>query len=136
MATNRLGWLKKRPRFALAILFVAACSYAIDRWFLAGVVASKWIGLPQYEQAMKELQKQSAIWGIVALAFGIAAFVLILPRWTARSIIETTHDTLTASPEGNIWIGYFGQCVLRAGVILFGAFGFAIMIPLAVSLFR
>lgn len=73
MATRFLGWLKNRPRFALAILFVGAYSYAIDRWFLSGVVDSKWIGLPQYEQAMKELQEQSRNWGIVALALGIVA---------------------------------------------------------------
>ena len=29
---------------------------------------SKWIGLSEYEQRMKELEKQSEIWGDVALA--------------------------------------------------------------------
>jgi hypothetical protein len=131
MATNALGWLRNRPRFALAILFVVTCSYAIDRWFFSGAMASKWIGLPQYEQAMKDLQKQSGNWGIVALAFGIVAFVLILPQWPSRSEIEATRGILTASPESNIWIGYFGQCLLRAGIMLFGTFGLAVIIPIA-----
>jgi hypothetical protein len=120
---NFLGWFRNRPRFALAILFVGTSSYATDRWFFSGVTASKWIGLPQYEQAMKELQKQSGNWGIVALAFGIVAFVLILPHWPARSKTEATRGILTASPEGNPWIGYAGQCALRVGIILFGTFG-------------
>lgn len=133
MAARFLAWLKNRPRFALAILFVGAYSYAIDPWFLSGVVDSKWIGLPQYEQAMKELQEQSRNRGIVALALGIVAFVLILPHWPARSKIEATHETLTASPEGNIWIEYLGQCVLRAGIILFGTDFTFFVGPLACS---
>src|SRR6516162_4228508 len=111
MVANFLGRLRARPRFALAILFVGACGYAIDRWFLAGVMASKWIGLSPYEQAMKELQKQSVIWGVVALVLGIVSFVLILPPWPARSKIQVTHSVLTPTPEGNIWTEYFGQCV-------------------------
>lgn len=34
---------------------------------------------------------------------------------------------LTAGPEANIWIGYFGQCALRAGVILFATFALAVL---------
>jgi ABC-type polysaccharide transport system permease subunit len=133
MVANFLGRLKKRRRFALAILFVGACGYAIDRWFLAGVMASKWIGLSEYEQRMKELQKQSEIWGDVALVLGIVAFVLILPTWPARSKSEATHGILTATPEQNIWIEYFLQCVFRAGIILFGAFILAVMVPIAAN---
>jgi hypothetical protein len=89
MATNFLARLKSRPRFALAILLVGACAYAIDRWFFSGVMASKWIGLSEYEQAMKELQRQSLIWGDVAVVLGIVGFVLILPPWPVRSKIES-----------------------------------------------
>ena len=127
MATRFPGWLKNRLRFALAFLFVGACSYATNRWFLSGLVASKWIGLPQYEQAMKELQKRSANWGVAALALGIVAFILTLPHWPVKSKNETTLDALTASAEANIWIGYFGQCALRAGVILFVTFALAVL---------
>jgi hypothetical protein len=133
MATNFLARLKSRPRFALAILLVGACAYAIDSWFFSGVMASKWIGLSEYEQAMKELQRQSLIWGDVAVVLGIVGFVLILPPWPVRSKIESGHRILTATSEGNIWWEYFGQCVFRAGIILFGTFGLAVMIPFAAT---
>jgi ABC-type polysaccharide transport system permease subunit len=133
MATNFLDRLTNRPRLALAILFVGACAYAIDGWFFAGLTASKWIGLSEYEQAMKELQKQSVVWADVALAFGIVALALILPTWPARSKIEATHGILSATPEENIWRKYFVQCVFRAGIILFGTFGLAAMIPFAAN---
>ena len=133
MATNSLGRLKNRPRFALAILFVGACAYAIDSWFFAGLTASKWTGLSEYEQAMKELQKRSVIWGDVALVLGIVAFALTLPTWPARSKIEAAHGILSATPEENIWTEYFVQCVFRAGIILFGTFGLAVMIPFAAN---
>jgi hypothetical protein len=81
-------------------------------------MASKWIGLSEYEQAMKELQKQSEVWGDVALVLGIVTFVLILPTWPARSKSKATHGILTA--PGNIWTEYFGQCIFRTGIILFG----------------
>jgi len=129
MATNFIGWLKNRPRFALAVLFVGACAYAIDRWFFSGVMASKWIGLSEYEQAMKELQKQSEIWGDVALVLGMVTFLLMLPTWPARSKSKATHGILTAPPEGNIWGEYFGQCIFRTGITIFGIFGLAVVIP-------
>jgi len=131
MATTFIARLKSKPRFALAILFVGACAYAVDRWFFSGVMASKWIGLPEYEQAMKELQKHSVIWGDVALVLGIVGFLLILPPWPVRPKIEVTHGILTATPEGNIWTEYFGQCIFRAGITLFGIFGLAVVIPFA-----
>lgn len=59
--------VKNRTRSVVAILLVGACGCAIDRWFFSGVMAGKWIGLSDYEQVMKELQKQSVIWGVVAL---------------------------------------------------------------------
>jgi ABC-type polysaccharide transport system permease subunit len=134
MATNFLGRSKNRPRFVLAILFVGACAYAIDSWFFAGLTASKWIGLSDHEQAMKELQKQSVIWRDVALMFGILAFALILPTWPTRTKSEVTHGILSATPEENIWGEYFVQCVFRAGIILFATFGLAVMIPFAANL--
>jgi ABC-type polysaccharide transport system permease subunit len=133
MATSFLGRLKNRPRFALAILFVGACAYAIDSWFFARLTASKWIGLLEYQQAMKELQKRSVVWGDLALGLGIVAFALILPTWPARSKLEATHRILSATPEENIWTEYFVQCVCRAGIILFGTFGLAVMIPFAAN---
>jgi len=75
----------KKPRLALLILITCLCSYAVDRWFLSGLTAGKWIGLPQYEQAMAGLRMESAKWGGVAVVLGVAAFLLALPRWPARS---------------------------------------------------
>ena len=78
-ATTLLIRLKNRPRYSLAILLAAASSYAIDRWFFSGLIASKWIGLPQYASAMKELLNESRNWGIVALVLEIAARVSAAP---------------------------------------------------------
>ena len=79
------------------------------------------------------LLKQSENWGVVAPAFGIVASLLTLPPLPVRSKIEATPCVLTAIPEGNIWIEYFGQCVFRAGIVLFGTFGLAVMIPFAAN---
>jgi hypothetical protein len=80
---------------------------------------------------MKELQKQSAMWGVVALVLGIVSFVLILPTWPTRSKIEVTDSVLTATPGLNPWTEYFGHCVLRAGIVLLGTFGVAVLILFA-----
>jgi len=77
-----LLWLKNRPRYLFAVLVVTAAAYAVDRWFISGLVASKWIGLPQYASAMKELQNESRNWGIAALVLESAALALSLPRWS------------------------------------------------------
>src|ERR1700751_1106527 len=37
-ATTLLSWLKNRPRYSLAIILAAACSYAIDRCFFSGLL--------------------------------------------------------------------------------------------------
>jgi hypothetical protein len=68
----------------------------------------------------------------VAVVFGIVSLVLILPPWPAQSK-EVTHGVLTTTLEGNIWTEYFGQCVFRAGMILFGTFGLAVMIAFAAN---
>lgn len=136
MATNLLGWIWDRRSYALALLPAAACSYALDRWFFSGLVASKWIGLPQYETAMKELQDQSLHWGITALSLGILTLALVLPRWPVRAEAKTIHPPLTASAEGNVWVEYLGRCIFRAGIIVLATFGLAILIPLTANLFR
>lgn len=136
MEITVLSWIKNKPRYILAIFVVAACSYAIDRWFFSGLVASKWIGLPQYEQAMKELQSQSEKWGIAAVILGIGALALILPHWPVEVKDEIDRATITAGPEPNPWIDFLVLCVVRAGIFLLLTFGFAILIPLVASLFK
>jgi hypothetical protein len=86
----------KTPRLALLILITCSCSCAVDRWFFSGLTASKWIGLPQYEQAMAELRAESAKWGVAAVVLGVAAFLLALPRWPARPAKDATRPALTS----------------------------------------
>jgi len=136
MGISVLSWVRNKPRYVLAILIVAACSYAIDRWFFSGLVASKWIGLPQYEQAMKELQSQSEKWGIAAVILGIVAMPLILPDWPVEAKGDAGRTTITAGPGPNPWIDYLARCAVRAGIFLVLTFGLAVLIPLAANLFR
>ena len=125
----------KKPRLALLILITCLCSYAVDRWFLWGLTASKWIGLPQYEQAMAGLRTESAKWGVVAVVLGVAAFLLALPRWPARLKSEATRTVLTSGSDGDIK-AFLLQCLLRAGVAGIAVFGLAAILPLAAGLFR
>ncbi len=129
-ATTVLGWLKNRPRYSLAILFAAASGYAIDRWFFSGVMASKWIGLPQYASEMRALQNESRNWGIVASVLETAALALVLPCWPKQELALTRNATLTLSSERNVWTEYLGQCILQVGLCLLATIGFAILIPL------
>ena len=131
MATNLLGWIWNTARYALALLPAAACSYALDRWFFSGLVASKWIGLPQSETKMKELQDQSLHWGIIALILGILALALVLPRWPVRAEVRTVHAPLTTSAEGNVWMEYLGRCILHTGILVLATFGLAILLAVA-----
>ena len=134
-ATTVLDWVKNRPRYSLAILLGATSGYAIDRWFFSGLMASKWIGLPQYASAMKELQNESRNWGIVVVVLEIATLALVLPRWPKVEIALTKSSPLTLSSERNVWTEYLGRCILRAGLWLFGTVGFAILIPLIATFF-
>jgi len=136
MGMNLVSRVRNKPGYMLAILVAASCSYAIDRWFFSGLMASKWIGLPQYEQAMKELQGQSEKWGIAAVILGIVALVLILPHWPVEAKGDTGRSTIAASPGPNPWINYLLRCAVHAGILLFLTFGLAMLIPLAASLFR
>jgi hypothetical protein len=136
MGKSVLSWVRNKPRYVLAIFVVAACSYAIDRWFFSGVVASKWIGLPQYEQAVKQLQSQSEKWGIAAMILGIVAIPLILPNWPVEAKGAAGPTTITVGPGPNPWIVYLGRCAVRTGIFLVLTFGLAVMIPLAANLLR
>jgi len=135
-ATTLLIRLKNRPRYSLAILLAAASSCAIDRWFFSGLIASKWIGLPQYASAMKELLNESRNWGIVALVLEIAALALVLPLWPKEELALTKNSFLTLSTERNVWTEYLGRCILHAGLCLLGTLGLAILIPLIANSFR
>lgn len=126
----------KTPRLALLILVTCLSSYAADRWFLSGLTASKWIGLPQYEQAMTELRTESAKSGAAAVVLGIVAFLLAVPRWPARVKSDATRPVLTSGSDGNILKAFLLQCLLRAGIVGIAVFGLAAIMPLAAGLFR
>jgi hypothetical protein len=134
-ATAVLGWVKNRPRYSLAILFIAATGYAIDRWFFSGVMASKWIGLPQYASAMTKLQNESRNYGIVALALGAVALALALPRLPKQELVLIRNAPLTLSTERNAWTEYLGRCILHGGLCFLATFAFAILIPLIANFF-
>jgi len=135
-----LMWLKNRPRYLAAILTVALSAYALDRWFFSGLVASKWIGLPEYASAMNELLVESHKWGIVALILGSTAVALGLPRWPRKESNVTTGSVLTLGSERNVWTGYLGRCILHAAICIIAVVGSAILIyliaGLSVALFR
>jgi len=134
-AMTVLGWLKNRPRYSLAIVLAAASSYATDRWFFSGVIASKWIGLPQYASAMRELQNESRNWGIVALLLEIAAFALVLPGWPAKELALIKDSPLTLRTGRNVWTESLGRGILHVGLCLLGTMGLAILIPLIANSF-
>lgn len=67
-------------RRAFMFLAMAGSAFAGVRWFVLGVTASKWIGLPAYASAMQSFQTQSRNWGISALALQAAAIAISLGR--------------------------------------------------------
>jgi hypothetical protein len=124
---------KNRPRYVLAILAVAAAAYTVDRWFISGVIASKWIGLPQYASAMKELQNASRNWGIAALVLEAAALALALPRWPKKKTPLARGSVLTLGIAQNRWTEYLGRCIFHAVLCLLGLVGLAVLIPLVAN---
>ena len=129
-ATTALSWIKNQPWYLLTILLVAASSYALDRWFAAGLTASKWIGLQQYASAMRELQNESRNWGIVAIAFEFAALALVWPRWPKENRALAEDSPLTLGVGLNARSEYVGRCMLRIGLCFLGTLGLAIVLPL------
>ena len=125
-----LFWVKNQPRYLLAILAMAAAAYAVDRWFFSGLIASKWIGLPQYASKMKELQIASRNWGIAALVLDGTALALTLPSWPKKKLIHARGSVLTFGTEQNDWTEYLGRCIAHAVLLLLASGGLAILIPL------
>ena len=125
-----IAWVKNRKRYSLAILFVAASGFAIDRWFISGLIASKWIGLPQYASAMRELQRESRTWGIVALTLEFASLALLVPRWPKETQALMDNPLLTYAVSPNARTEYLRRCVLHIGLCFLGTLVAAILIPL------
>jgi hypothetical protein len=124
---------KNRLRYSVATLSAVVAAYAVDRWFLSGVMASKWIGLPQHASAMNRLQMESQRWGIAALIAEGLAVLLVLPRWAKEKQVPIATSALTASRKENLPLGYFWKCALRMGFCLAGTLLAAISIPLIIG---
>jgi hypothetical protein len=120
---------KTRPRHWLGVLALAASAYAVDRWFFSGLTASKWIGLPQFAVAMRELQSESLKWGFAAVIFEVAAFALLLPRWPKRPVVETKSSPLTLNSGTTIYREYSTSCLLYAVLCILCTLVLAILIP-------
>jgi hypothetical protein len=126
-----LRWLKSHPRYLLAILAITASAYAIDRWFFAGVMASKWIGLPQYASAMKELQSESREWGLLGVGLEALALLLFLPHRQIEKPIKASSLMLVG--EARKW-EYPFRCAIRLALCVLATIGLAILIPLIVDI--
>ncbi len=126
--------LKNGLRFSTAVLAAAAAAYALDRWFFSGVMASKWIGLPQYASAMNKLKAGSATWGIAALAAECLALLLVLPRWTAEKSTPSANSVLAWPPQQNLTAQYAWKCFFRASFCLLGTVVGAACFPLIANL--
>ncbi|MGB8476714.1 MAG: hypothetical protein WCE61_21745 [Candidatus Acidiferrum sp.] len=114
---------------------MAAAAYALDRWFFAGLTASKWIGLPQYASAMKELQAESRIWGIAALIIESLALALALPHWPKQKPEPQKNSDLSLATERNLSREYIMRCVFHSGLCVLGTVVFAILVPLIANFF-
>jgi hypothetical protein len=110
----------------LAALSLAAAGYALDRYFFDGLIASKWIGLPQYEPAMRKLIFESHLWGIAAIALNCVAFSLALSTWTKP---HTTQILDSSSDDAGLQRSLPGSIILCAGFCILATFGFAVLIP-------
>ncbi|MGA8143932.1 MAG: hypothetical protein WB987_08605 [Candidatus Acidiferrales bacterium] len=98
----------------MAGLAVIAAAYALDRSFSAGMIASKWIGLPQYASMMHDLQKESRLWGVAALVLQSAAVLLSVPNKRKRQSPGTGFGSLPDNAfYDSEWIEYFGKFALR-----------------------
>src|SRR4029077_905053 len=104
-------------RFSMALPVVITGAYALNRWFFLGLNASKWIGLPQYESAMRGLQNESRHWGIAAILLEFVAVILLLPPTPDQRISQpATEGVPVHSLDHHEWIEYLGRCVLRVAL--------------------
>ncbi len=133
--TSVLGWIKKISWHLPAILAMVASAYAMDRWFISGLTASKWIGLPQYASAMKEFQNVSRTWGSRAVILECVAFVLLLPAWQKQKVVPMKDSMFLVTTNPNARLEFLGRCVLRAALCFLGTLALAILILVIANFF-
>lgn len=105
---------------ALALMAVSA--YCTIRWFVAGALVSKRVGMPDYSEMMDRAEAASWLWGSLGLALPFLAALLLGLR--ARGVGDSAEPVGAqrwAIPEG-----LFGRLLLSAlgtlGFILFLVF--------------
>jgi hypothetical protein len=113
-----------------ALGLMAGGAYSTIRWFMAGALPGKWVGLPEFESATQRLQIESQMWGSLALVSPLLAALLL--GLYARDI------TSFAKPiQSNIPKGYLGRLALSAlgtlGFILFLIFVSFVLYKLGVT---
>lgn len=134
-AQSAFRW-KDGLRYSIAVLAAAGAAYALDRWFFSGVLASKWIGLPQYASEMNRLKAESETWGMAALVAEGLALLLVLPRWTVERLTPSASSVLTQTPQQNLIAEYAWKCFFRVSLCLLGTVVGAVCFPLVTNLPR
>jgi hypothetical protein len=79
-------------KLSIVALTIAASAFAVLRWFILGLAASKWVGLPPYAATMQSVQNQSRNWGVAALMLEATAisFSLLLFGKGVKTIPSTS----------------------------------------------
>lgn len=134
MKVDKLLGVAKKCRYLVpTILFMIGSAYSLIRWFTAGLIASKWIGLPEYAFAMREMEQQSRRWGIAALILEGIALILSLVVPGHPAVRPTTANApLTFPFEQNRWKYFVQLRLVRAGLCIFGTIGLVLVWMIAV----
>ncbi len=115
-------------RRSFMLLAMAGSAFSAVRWFLLGVNASKWIGLPEYASAMQRVQAQSRNWGIAALALQALAIAISVGRMDAQfrpRPSETTTPFTQHALSADRWF-------VRAAICILGTVAMVMVIGLAI----
>lgn len=102
-------------RLSIVTLTIAASAYAVVRWFILGLTASGWIGLPQFAETMQRVQHQSRNWGITALMLEVVSISFSLLPFRKR--VKTVPSSSITSPAVQAqltdhWAARAALCVL------------------------
>ena len=127
-AADLIRLAKKYPRWLLSVLTMAACAWALIQWFFLGLLASKWIGLPQYASAMQKQEQLSRSWGIAGAVLEVVALVLAFFAERQPSIpAPAAHASLTYPFEQNRWMHLVRYWFIRMALVVLGTVGFILL---------
>lgn len=68
---------KRIPWLLIALGLMLASAYLTIRWFVAGALPGKWVGLPEYAEASRTLATDSELWGSLAVVLPFLAALLL-----------------------------------------------------------